>query len=195
MNPNRDHRPPGRPRDRAATARILAAALDLVIRHGYEPVTTQMIARTAGVGKQTLYRRWTGKADLVLEALLARARSEVDKPSAGAGGKTDLETFLEQTVKALKTTAPVLRSLMALAQGDEELRRRFRENFIEPRRRVLTRVLETMGVTGAREQDATTAVMFIYGSMWYRLLLDEPLDSAWAGRTANFVRRALDTDR
>ena len=57
---------PGRPRSDRAHQALLEATRTLVVQHGYDGVTVEMIARAAGTGRQTIYRRWPGKAELVL---------------------------------------------------------------------------------------------------------------------------------
>jgi len=76
--------PRGRPRDPAKREAILAAAYELVLRHGYPKVTMEQIAATAGAGKQTIYRWWTTKAELVLDALEHWAEGAIDPPARGA---------------------------------------------------------------------------------------------------------------
>ena len=58
----------GRPRSDASERAILDAALELMAA-GSRPVTITEIARRAGVGKDTVYRRWRSKDDLLLDAL------------------------------------------------------------------------------------------------------------------------------
>jgi AcrR family transcriptional regulator len=52
-------------------ARILDSARELVLDHGVRKVTVSEIARTAGVGKGTVYLYWAAKEDLIL-GLFAR---------------------------------------------------------------------------------------------------------------------------
>ncbi|WP_433513188.1 TetR/AcrR family transcriptional regulator [Nonomuraea sp. CA-143628] len=52
-------------------ARILDSARELVLDHGVRKVTVSEIARTAGVGKGTVYLYWPAKEDLIL-GLFAR---------------------------------------------------------------------------------------------------------------------------
>jgi AcrR family transcriptional regulator len=185
----------GRPRDPAVGSLILSTARDLVVRHGYEGVTTEMIAKAAGASKQTIYRRWPGKADLVLEAFLAYATRAVDSGMAATARPVSerLALFLRRTFAALEKTGPAIRSLMASAQSDAEFRRTFKTRFIEPRRRSLAALLQLGIERGelASDCDIEAAVIALYGAVWYRLLLDEPMDHTFAQRLGNTILTGL----
>ncbi|NRQ36055.1 TetR/AcrR family transcriptional regulator [Nonomuraea sp. NN258] len=56
--------------------RILDAARELLLRHGYRRVTVEDIAARADVGKGTVYLHWRAKRDL-FEALMLRESIEV----------------------------------------------------------------------------------------------------------------------
>jgi len=186
---------PGRPRDEAAGPAILAAARDLVVAHGYEAVTTQAIAEAAGVGKQTIYRRWPSKAELVLEAFLAHAHSSVDVVSKERL-EPALRSFLARTFRALDATGPAVRSLMAQAQTDDGFRETFRTRFIAPRREALARTIAEASARDGVETtaaDVDAAVIALFGAVWYRLLLGEPLDTALASRLARLLAAGLST--
>lgn len=63
-------RSPGRPRDAGAREAILDATLELLAERGFHATTMDAIAERAGVGKNTIYRRWPAKADLFIDAFL-----------------------------------------------------------------------------------------------------------------------------
>ncbi|MGC5627678.1 TetR/AcrR family transcriptional regulator [Georgenia sp. Z1344] len=65
---------------RSETARlaILEATARLFDEHGYDAMTMARIATEAGVGKQTIYRWWSSKADLVAECLVEGMLLPVD---------------------------------------------------------------------------------------------------------------------
>jgi AcrR family transcriptional regulator len=182
----------GRPRSGEVGAAILEAARNLVLRHGYRAVTTRMIAAEAGAGKQSLYRRWRSKAELVLDAFLEQARIEIDERTQ-EGAPSDLRqtlaSFLVRTFEALDRSGPAIRTLMALAQEDPELLRSLRDRLVEPRRRALAAAVSAaIGDERRRAAcDIDGAVMLAYGALWYRLLLDEPLDEALAHRIAGLI--------
>lgn len=62
-------RPRGRPRRAAASKAIVDAALELLAERGFQAATVEAIADRAGVGRNTIYRRWPSKEELIVDAL------------------------------------------------------------------------------------------------------------------------------
>ena len=62
-------RPRGRPRRASASADILDATLELLAERGFQAATMEAIAARAGVGRNTIYRRWSSKEELIADAL------------------------------------------------------------------------------------------------------------------------------
>lgn len=169
----------GRPRDERARAAILEATYTLVRERGYPRVTTADIARHAGSGKQTLYRWWPTKSALVLEALGAwMQQMEPARPV------TTLPAFLVELCRGATHAAPILRSLVAEAQHDPELRDQLKRQLVEPRRAALRRCLPAM-----RAADRELIIGAIYGAVLYQLLLDQPLDAAFVRAVTRLVAK------
>ncbi|WP_116948214.1 TetR/AcrR family transcriptional regulator [Jiangella endophytica] len=86
----------GRPRDPEADRRIREAAAGLLLERGIDGMTVDAVAERAGVGKATLYRRWSGKDELVLAAAEALFALEVRVPDTGTllGDLTEVYTDL-----------------------------------------------------------------------------------------------------
>ena len=59
----------GRPRRAAARPEIIGATLELLAERGFQAATMDAIAERAGVGKNTIYRRWASKEELVADAV------------------------------------------------------------------------------------------------------------------------------
>ncbi|MET1072388.1 MAG: TetR/AcrR family transcriptional regulator [Umezawaea sp.] len=71
----------GRPRSEQARQSVLHAADDLLVEVGYAAMTMKGIAERAGVGRQTLYRWWTTKAEILLEATIDDLQDELATPA------------------------------------------------------------------------------------------------------------------
>jgi AcrR family transcriptional regulator len=67
---------------------ILDAALDLLGRVGYDRLTMDAVAAEAKASKATLYRRWTSKSSLVVDAIL-RTKHALQTPDADTGNLRD----------------------------------------------------------------------------------------------------------
>jgi TetR/AcrR family transcriptional regulator of autoinduction and epiphytic fitness len=61
--------PPTNPRIERSRTAILEATLDELAACGYGALTIESVARRAGASKATVYRHWTGKLDLVADAV------------------------------------------------------------------------------------------------------------------------------
>jgi AcrR family transcriptional regulator len=83
----------------AAQARILDAALDLIIDHGVSGTSYQMIADAIGITKAGVYRQFNAKEDLVI-ALIARQLSTLEDALVVA----ELSKGLPQARSLLLTT-------------------------------------------------------------------------------------------
>jgi AcrR family transcriptional regulator len=159
----------GRPRSEVARRAILKAALDLCERDGYSNVTLKGIADAAGVGRQTLYRWWQTKAQVMMEAMIDLVGSELRPPPVSGEPRADLVAFLRETFALAHGVAgQVVVGLMAEAQSDPLFAAELRAHLIGPRRQALRSVLER-GVL-PDDVDVELAVDLIFGAMWYRLL-------------------------
>jgi AcrR family transcriptional regulator len=72
----------GRPRDPHARRRLLDAALEEYAERGWSGFTMDGVARRAGVGKSTLYRRWADKESLLNDTLTVWS-NQVDQVDTG----------------------------------------------------------------------------------------------------------------
>ncbi|MFF9620588.1 TetR/AcrR family transcriptional regulator [Streptomyces griseosporeus] len=133
----------GRRSERARRA-IYDAALALVAEVGYPKTTVEGIAARAGVGKQTIYRWWPSKADVLLEAFLDLSAQAAEQAGAAAGEPyalpdtgdlaADLKSVLRATVDELldpRFEAPA-RALAAEGLVNEQVGREFVAKLLEP---------------------------------------------------------------
>src|SRR3974390_1039884 len=97
-----------------------------MLDQGYDALTVDVIAKAAGAGKQTLYRRWPNKAALVIDALALKIAQRIDRPKEAAIRSGDLFAYLRSEFTALKPYAPSLRALFVDAQADPQTAEAFR---------------------------------------------------------------------
>lgn len=179
-------RRPGRPRSERARKAVLAAALALAAEEGPAGLHMEAIAKRAKVSKETLYRWWHSKTEVVLDALAERGQQAIPLPDTGTL-REDLRVFLRATVDAADpATAQLLYSLAAAAAADESVAHQVRDRFLVTRRADLAQLLQRAVDRGeVKEDHASLAVDFIYGSLWYRLIFRTgPLDYGWAEAVA-----------
>jgi len=110
----------GRPRSERARVAVLHAVDDLLVEVGYAAMTMKGIAERAGVGRQTVYRWWSTKAEILFEASVLDAASELaSEPQESA--IDDLTGYLEGVSRFL-TSSPAgaaYRALLGEAQHDQ----------------------------------------------------------------------------
>ncbi|WP_197512088.1 TetR/AcrR family transcriptional regulator [Tessaracoccus coleopterorum] len=114
----RDHRSGPRRRGDALVTAILTATVDELRESGYAALTMDAVARRAGTGKASIYRRWTSRAELVQEAVYRLVPSPGDLPDTGTL-RGDLLAMLRGTATTLAGPAgEALRGLLAEALPD-----------------------------------------------------------------------------
>lgn len=114
---------PGRPRSEPARQAVLHAVDDLLVDVGYAAMTMKGIAERAGVGRQTVYRWWSTKAEILLEACAEDAEEELTL-SPGAAPATDLARYVK-LLSAFLVESPAglaYRALVGEAQHDPAVR-------------------------------------------------------------------------
>ncbi|NKY55531.1 TetR/AcrR family transcriptional regulator [Nocardia flavorosea] len=164
------------PRRRGAerTRELLDTALDLATEVGYGGLSIEAVARRAGVGKHTIYRRWPSIAELLLDALSVVWVGDLDYRSAGSVRADLREQFLRSS-RALTTApiGPVYRAVIAEAQSDPALRATLHERFLAT---VEQRTLERIRRAQSRGElvagvDLEYAAEVLCGTLYYRWLL------------------------
>lgn len=124
-----EHGRVGRPRSEEARAAILHAVDDLVVEVGYGAVSMKTIAERAGVSRQTVYRWWSTKAEVLLEASAVDAHQELDV-AVHDDPLDDLAAYLEALIEFLSGSAAgsAYRALVGEAQHDRAVAQLLRDN-------------------------------------------------------------------
>ncbi|MCX5378625.1 TetR/AcrR family transcriptional regulator [Streptomyces sp. NBC_00091] len=181
--------------DRSRRA-ILDAALVLLGEVGYNKLTIEAIAARAGVGKQTIYRWWSSKAAVLLDASLAlagEAGAETGWSFPDTGDlAADLKSVLRATVDEFadaRYEAPA-RALAAAGATDPELGARFTEKLLEPQLALYEARLRAAREAGQLPADADLrlTVEMLVGPVTYRWLMrTAPLTHAYADALVDAV--------
>ncbi|MGX2997601.1 TetR/AcrR family transcriptional regulator [Streptomyces sp. JNUCC 64] len=133
----------GRPRSEAAERAILEVAVRL-LEEGVPlaDISIERIARTAGVGKATIYRRWPGKEELFADAI--RRAEPADPPLTGASLREDLIALLEaQRLRGVaKRSSALLHTAHAQLKTHPRLWDAYHATVVEPRVRLTRAVLQ-----------------------------------------------------
>ncbi|MEU6870857.1 TetR/AcrR family transcriptional regulator [Streptomyces sp. NPDC086796] len=112
----------GRPRSESARVAVLHAVDDLLVEVGYAALTMKGIAERAGVGRQTVYRWWSNKAEVLYEASAIDARHELSVPGSD-DPREDVKAYLDALVAFLSRShaGAAYRALMGEAQHDADV--------------------------------------------------------------------------
>jgi AcrR family transcriptional regulator len=188
----------GRPRDDSRDAVILEATLAVLAEVGYDRLTIDAVAGKAKASKATVYRRWPGKAALVVEAMQALK----PKPAAGAGEahcywpdtgslRGDLIAGVRNFVERLNSEEGKLTAAVMTAQmRDPELAAAMRAATYEDKRRSC-RVLADRAIARGELTSPTGADTFVEvlpAIMFNRLLITgEAFDEAFINHVVDDI--------
>ncbi|MFI5836518.1 TetR/AcrR family transcriptional regulator [Micromonospora sp. NPDC051300] len=133
-------RSPGRPRSTRADEAIVEATLDLLAEGStIEALSIEAIAARAGVGKATIYRRWSGKEALLLDAL---RRLKGDPPRTGGHSvRDDLVQLVGAVGQHVDPRARMIMPCLVPEVSRSSAHRQAYEAIIEPRREAMREVL------------------------------------------------------
>lgn len=176
----------GRPRDPAADAAILAAAFELFLERGVEGASMEQVAKRAGVGKLTVYRRWSSKEELIAGAIEAGIEAEALWPANEEIAATPPSEFIEATLPMAADLAatPRYRQLIARVLGTAvshpALMETYWNHYLVPRRQATAAMLEQAKREGALPADSDVEVLIdmLAGAVMYRVLQPNPPDAA-----------------
>ncbi|MGG4147677.1 TetR/AcrR family transcriptional regulator [Paenibacillus algorifonticola] len=133
----------GRPIDLSRNKVILETTLDLLAENGYDSLTIDAVAIKAKVGKGTIYRRWSSKMELVIDAATVMSPLEISLMKLNTnqdlrGQLIDLLSviFLQDNMKYQKAMNAICNAV------NEQLDKGMREAFYKRYRNVIESILE-----------------------------------------------------
>ena len=174
-------RGPGRPPDPEREAAILDAALEVLAEVGYDRLTVSAVHKRAHASAKTVYRRWSGKEELMTAALqhaVTRAGHESgDLPDTGTL-RGDLVANLHRPSGA--PTRNLTHGLLAVAASSGELGALALELLRSQEARLMKVILARARERGevGDDVDAMLVADVTRGmTLQHLLLTDEPADA------------------
>jgi AcrR family transcriptional regulator len=186
-------RAPGRPRSSAADEAILEAAVDVFAEVGLEALTMERVAARAGVGKNTVYRRYPSKVELVVSAVRCYTDAGKAPPDTGTTAG-DLQALVDD-LAAIVTNSPMGRMLpilVAVRTRVPELDAAYSDIVAHKRARSAAVVRRAIARGDLRaDVDVELVVDGIVSPVFYRFLVTHaPLDDAFRVAVADAVLAA-----
>jgi AcrR family transcriptional regulator len=187
-------RPRGRPRRASAGEAILEATLALLAERGFQATTIEAIADRAGVGRNTIYRRWSSKEELIADAL-HELTADLDVLEEG----DVYSRLLEHVHDLVRLFADplfgrILPGVLGELQRNPTFARVYVERVVDPRRRAIVDLLLEARERGELRQDVDVEHVadLLAGPPFLRLLplglppvgeryAEELLDTIWHG--------------
>ncbi|GAA1132507.1 MULTISPECIES: TetR/AcrR family transcriptional regulator [Streptomyces violaceusniger group] len=178
---------------------IFAATRALVAEEAYKNVTVEAIAARAGVGKQTIYRRWPSKSAVVFAALLALSEDagglSVALPDTG-DLRADLKLVMRATAKEFADPSfdRPIRALNTEIANDAALAAEYREKLAQPLEEAKKARLRSAQEVGQLSADADLDLVLevLYAPLFQRWLhRSGPLTDAYADSLVDATLRAF----
>ncbi|MBW8703889.1 putative HTH-type transcriptional regulator [Streptomyces sp. MBT84] len=186
----------GRPRSEAVERAIVEGVMKL-IEEGVPlaDLSIERIARTAGVGKATIYRRWSDKEDLFVDVM--RSTEPPDPELPGTSMRDDLVVLLEslrQRGLASRSSA-ILHNVYAQMKTSPKIWAAYHATVVAPRRRLGLEVLRRGQANGELRDDLDIELMndILVGPMLVRSLLrpEAKLEEGLAEQIVDTVMEGL----
>jgi len=154
---------------------ILQATVSLLGSSGYVDFSIEKVAQQAGVGKQTIYRWWPTRADLVLEVW----RDRLLPPMPVYDGQTKLPTYLGNSLLAFgqqisrTDCRQAAICILAEAHRDPALYHRMAEAVYVPRINLIKQAFKEAQAAGdfSKNINIDVAIDALYGAVWYKVLI------------------------
>ena len=186
----------GRPRSEAVERAILEGVMKL-LEDGVPlaELSIERVARTAGVGKATIYRRWSGKEELFVDVI--RAAEPPDPELPGTSMRDDLVVLLESLRQRglLSRSSVIMHNAYAQMKSSPKIWKAYHANVIQPRRELGREVLRRGQSNGELRTDVDLDLandMFV-GPMLVRSVLrpDADLPEGLAEEIVDMVLQGL----
>lgn len=184
----------GRRRSETTRKLILQTTLNALKTQSLQSITIEAIAREAAVSKATIYRWWSSKGQIVIDAFiemhLVKTPMRRDLPPAHAIA----DHFVHLVEQYAGWSGHLVAQILAEAQSNPDIGREFRERFHYGRRAVVRETLANWKVSGELSPDTDLEVLMdlIYSPIYMRLMVGHaPLDMRFAETHLTYLFKLL----
>ena len=173
----------GRKRDHTRDPEILEAALDVLAETGYDGMTIDMVAARAKAGKATLYRRWSSKGDLVVDAVACMKSVDLTTLPDTGTLRGDLVAMIRpHSIDDAQRKLKIMTGLLTMLSKDPELSDTAMAAIMQPRveaNTILLRRAVERGEIPASTDIETLAVVSQAMATYRVMILRKPVDRAF----------------
>jgi AcrR family transcriptional regulator len=139
---------------------ILDATVDELLAAGYDRLTMDAVAARARASKATLYRRWSSKPSLVVDAVVRSSKcGAMATPDTGSLRGDLIQLFSGPQGLASQLNARVLGVVLTAVQTDPEFGDRFRASFLAPKITVMQEIYRRAAARGELLPHADLALL------------------------------------
>jgi AcrR family transcriptional regulator len=182
--------PRGRKRNEASRKAILDATYELLKTVGFHEMSIEGVAARAGVGKATIYRWWSGKGVLAVEAFMEAVAPSIAFRETGSA-RADIGRQMEALAAAYRgRIGEIFKEMIGSSQYDSEMRKAFFVGYLGPRREAAKAALQR-GIDRGEflpNLDLEALVDALYGPLIYRMLTGYyPIDNNFVTHTRRVV--------
>jgi AcrR family transcriptional regulator len=188
-------RKPGRPRSAQAHKAILNSTLELLAEEGFQGLSIEEVAARAGVGKTTIYRRWSSKEELVIDAIHA---VQVNLSMVDTGNfRNDLVTLFKTAYQSMMAR-PLLEQLVVKIIGEYQTNPEIFQVFITqlllPRFQQFRHMVEQAQARNEirRDIDWTLVIELVAGSLYFHWIITSFLVPSSSFTPDEWVEQMID---
>ncbi|TMR92758.1 TetR/AcrR family transcriptional regulator [Nonomuraea basaltis] len=177
----------------AREAELLGAVLEVLRETGYDRLTVDAVVARARASKQTVYRRWPSKAELVVAAFVNAVSRGPGDPDTGSV-RGDLLALMDLLLDELAELGDVIVGLLGELGRNADLAAAMEEHYIGARRRSVLAVFERARARGEVSEEADVELVWQAGPaiLFFKALVSrEPVDRELARRIVDQVMLPL----
>ncbi len=186
------------PRVVVSRERVLTATLDLLTEAGLGGLTIDDVSERSGVAKTTIYRHWSSRNSLIVDACLRMADGDDDPPDTGSL-EGDVKAILTNLAELLASArwSSILPSIVDAAERDPEMAEvhsRLQRWHAAPLRAALERAALRGEIPP--EADHSAIVAALRGPLYFRRWFSrEPINDSFVDLIVQGVLSGVRRDR